>query len=160
MTIEIFLKKIQEVLTNKTFKPKKFNSNEIINDKFEYTTNNLESYQKMDKILEKVKITKIYVNGKYLFWKEDGIIFNPINNESFVYLEYLNDTEINQIIDNKYTITNGLYKFTDDSSSNSIFISREKLFEKIKINYFKIVFIVEYYLKIDESKIIEVTFDK
>ena len=160
LTIEKFLKKIQEILTNKTFKPKKFNSNEIINDKFKYTTNNLESYQKMDKILEKVKITKIYVNGKYLFWKEDGIIFNPINNESFVYLEYLNDTEINQIIDNKYTITNGLYKFTDDSSSNSIFISREKLFEKIKINYFKIVFIVEYYLKIDESKIIEVTFDK
>ncbi len=68
-------------------------------------------------------------------------------------VRWLTDSEINSIIDEKYKVSNGLYKYCDGSDeSRSIYISRDELFELLykKYCFAHIAFQKKTYIKYDE----------
>ena len=153
------LEHIEEKLSDYNYKILKFDYKKIIDDDYKFTTTYLIPTPNIDKVLEHVQVTRVFLSDRSLFWKDKGLIFKLVYDRNLIFKEKLSNAEINDIIDRQYTITNGLYKINGNNMSN-VFISRETLYKIIEETYIKLFIVFKYYLKIDKSKFIEVIYEK
>lgn len=106
------------------------------------------------KIKKIKKITNSYL-PRFLFWKNGGISANFEYCDEDSQFRFLNDEEINYIIDNEFTSINGLYKYgrygKDDI--NSILVSRDELFNYLKKSQCISVIVFKAKVNLDSTKI-------
>lgn len=128
----------------------------ILSFKPDYMTANTWNFHGSDKDVSKIEmITNSYL-PRYLFWKKEGIVANFEYCDEDSEFRQLNDTEINRIIDEEYTLVNGLYKYGryGKSDANSILVSREELFGYLKNTQFISLIVFKSKIVLDPSKIL------
>ena len=137
-----------------------YNFNENI-EKFDYRTENiyiLSDYEIKKEIVDKIKKIKgVDINlESFYIWKDGAISFNAICNESKSAVRELNDSEINNIIETKYKVSDGLYKYNEGDNNRSAFLNREEIYNIIKANFLISFIFYNYEVKIDKDNIIRI----
>ena len=132
-------------------------------------TNQTCEYSDVEGISEKVRnaLMKIENDNNGLiptgvFYKEGFLEFCVDINQEKSFVRFLDDNEVNRIIDESYKIVNGAYFYNEYSNDDTkgILLNRQELFDIIKK---KRIFIVVYFklkLKIDETKYLAYSLSK
>lgn len=112
------------------------------------------SAEDMRVIRDEIPLSKNEMLPFNLYYKDDAIKINAEYDDDKSNIRYLNDEEIDIIIDTEYQLVNGLYRFSEFSNdiTRSFLLTREELKKilKSRIMYVFIVFKEE--IIIDENK--------
>ena len=106
-------------------------------------------------IIKLVNESKIWIADN-IIWEKDGISIKVECDTKNTMVRFLTDNEIEDLIDKKYSLRNGLYRINDNPNFDGSFISREELFKIIKKNYFLITISYNYMLDFNDEKIYKV----
>ncbi len=140
-----------ESLTDETIK--EFLDFDAINQSCKYSDLKKISEDVSKKIFElKNDSNGLMPNG--VFWKDKFIEFLVNINEAKSFVRFLDDNEVNRIIDESYKIINGAYFYNEYSNDDTkgILLSREELFDILKKKRIFVVIFFELKMKIDSSK--------
>lgn len=105
--------------------------------------------------LEKMTISRAEYLPRYSFAKKDGVIFVVEYNKLASMPRKAIDREINEIIDEEYIPTNGLYTFSKyhGSSNGNFLVTREELFNRIKDRVILVPLVIRIAVKVDKTKV-------
>lgn len=95
-----------------------------------------------------------------VFWKDKFLEFCVEINKEKSFARFLEDNEVNKIIDESYKIVNGAYFYNEYSNDNTkgILLSRQELFDIVKKKNIFMVIFFELKIKIDKSKYLAYSF--
>ena len=139
--------KIKSLDINSINNPNEYFRSSIIND--------IEKYRNNEKF-KAIEISKIWIY-KNIIWKKEAVKVEIKCNKELVEVRELRDEEIEELIDSKYSLSNGLYRINDNSRISSKFLTREELFNIIKDNYLFINIACEYRITLDSKNIFTIS---
>lgn len=139
--------KIKSLDINSIDNPNEYFKSSIIND--------IEKYKNNEKF-RAIEISKIWIY-KNIIWKKEAVKVEIKCNEELIEVRELKDEEIEELIDSKYSLSNGLYRINDNSRISSKFLNREELFNIIKNNYLFINIACEYRITLDSKNIFTIS---
>lgn len=90
-----------------------------------------------------------------LLWCENSIKYKAEAYKENTIIRPLNNNEINYMIDNNYSLYNGLYKYSEyGNDSKSIFLTRDELYKIIEKNKVILVIVFKFKILLNYNKIL------
>ena len=148
-----FLKKINPVvLTNAEEKMKYIGTHYEYRSNMIYNLYHLGCSEATIKKISELNKPNLWL-PKLTFWKEGAIKFNAECDVEKTFVRKLNSNEINSIIDEKYKVTDGLYKFNNGDDNKSVFVDRNQIYEMVVDKYIYACIVFKYEVHFDSRKI-------